>query len=80
MKNIFTINFISIDRKLNYAIPCKNTDIFKDIEEKLYIEYPELKNKNIYFLANGKRINRYETLEKNIIIKNTTILINEKDN
>ena len=71
---------ISIERKLNYSISCKSTDIFKDIEEKLYIEYPELKNKNLYFLANGNIINRYETLEKNKIIKNTTFLINEKLN
>ena len=80
MENIFTINFISIERKLNCAISCKSTDIFKDIEEKLYIEYPELKNKNLYFSANGNIINRYETLEKNRIINRTTILINEKDN
>ena len=80
IENIFTINFISIERKLNYSIPCKCTDIFKDIEKKLYIEYPELKNKNLYFLANGNIINRYETLEKNKIIKNTTFLINEKLN
>ena len=80
MENIFTINFISIERKLNYNIPCKSTDIFKDIEKKLYIEYPEFKNKKLNFLANGNTINRNETLEKNKIIKNTTLLINEKHN
>ena len=80
MENIFEINFISLDQKINYTIPCKSTDIFKDIEEKLYIEYPELKNKNVNFSVNGNIINRLETLKKNRIINNTTILINEKDN
>ena len=53
---------------------------YKNIEEKLYIEFPELKKKNISFLANKNVNSRYETLEKNKIIKNTTFLINEKLN
>ena len=52
----------------------------KILKKKLYIEFPELKNKNIYFSANENIINRFETLEKNRIIKSTTILINEKYN
>ena len=77
MENTFAINYISTEQKIDYAIPCKSADIFKNIEEKLYIKYPKLKDKILEFdfLANENIINRYETLENNGIMKNTTILI-----
>ena len=57
----------------------KIIDNFKEIEEKLYHKYPELKNKNIYFMANGNIINRFETLEDNRITNCNAILIDEED-
>ena len=80
MENMFTVNFISTEQKIDYPIQCKSTDIFKNIEDKLYIKYPKLKDYflDFDFLANENIINKYETLENCRIIKNTTILIKER--
>ena len=40
------VYFTSSDQKINYPIPCINTDIFAEVEEKLYKEYPEYRNTN----------------------------------
>ena len=68
--------FRTLDEKIHYAIPCYSSDIFSTLEEELYNEYPELKLKNIYFVANGNTINKSDTLEKNKIKNSTNILIN----
>ena len=80
MENMFAISFTTIDQQINYLMVCKNSDNFKDLEEKLYLEYPQLRKKDIYFMANGNIINRNETLENNGIKNNTAILINENEN
>jgi len=69
----------STDQNVNYAISCYNTDNFKIVEEKLYSEFPELKNKNLIFLANGSVINKSLTLEENKISSGTHILINNNE-
>ena len=79
LENMFAISFISTNQTINYLMVCRNSDNFEDIEEKLFNEYPQLKNKNIYFMANGNVINRCETLEKNGIKNSTVILIIEND-
>ena len=61
------INFISTDQNLNYAIPCTGTDIFAEIEEKLYQEFPEYRETNNRFLANGREILRFKTVAENKI-------------
>ena len=77
--NMFAVNFMSTDHNINCPIVCKKTEYFIDLEEKLYHECPELKQKNIYFISNGNLINRHETLENNGITKGSIILINEND-
>ena len=77
--NMIAINFTSISQNINFPMPCKITDNFRDLEEKLYQDYPELKNKDIYFLVNGNLINRNETLEKNKIRDKDAILIYENE-
>ena len=67
--------FKSIEQFINYPIVCKNTDIFSDLEEKLYLVFPEIKHKNINFFANGNLIEKSATLEENKIKNDTTILI-----
>ena len=54
---------------------CKSTEIFRDIEKKLFIQFPKLINEDITYLANGNVINKYETLENNRIKNGTQILI-----
>jgi hypothetical protein len=71
------IQFISIDQLVNVIITCKITDNFSLLKEKLYADFPELKNKNIYFTAHGDVINETASLEENKIKNDTSILINE---
>ena len=52
---------------------CKNTDLFSRLENELYKEYKSYKETENYFLVNGKRINRYNTLKQNGI-KNSDII------
>ena len=61
------VNFISSDQKITYAIPCSGDDIFAEIEEILYREYPEYRETNNTFLANGKEILRFKTIDDNKI-------------
>ena len=74
------IQFISTDQLVNVLITCKITDNFSLLEEKLYVDFPELKNKNIYFFANGSIINRTASLKENNIKNDTSVIINEIEN
>ena len=70
-----TVYFTSIDQKINLAIPCIKTDIFAQIEEKLYKQYPEYRETNNYFIANGKIILRFKTIEDNKIGNGLPIML-----
>ena len=71
------IIFMSTDQTIHFPIACKNSDVFSKLEEKLYLEYPKLKNKNIFFIANGNIINRSANIEQNRIKNGDTILIKD---
>ena len=80
VKKLITVYFTSSSQRiLNYPLSSYNTDAFSIIEEKLYIEKPELKHKQVYFLSNGKIIDNSLTLEQNKIKDNDAILIQEND-
>ena len=68
-----TVIFASDDKKLHYAVICKNTDQFLKIEEKLYQSFPEYKDEGYYFTVNGSKINRDKTMDENNI-KNSDII------
>ena len=42
-EKLMSIIFLSGDQKIHHSFVCKNTDIFAEIEQKLYVEYPEYK-------------------------------------
>ena len=67
INQLMSINFSSIDQKVNYSIPCLNTDLFVSVEEKLYQEFPEYRETNNYFLYQGKQILRFKTIAQNNI-------------
>ena len=73
-ENLLSVISVSSDQKIHYSCICKNTDIFNKIENKLYEVYPEYKTSENNFLANGNKVNKYETLEFNKI-KNSDIII-----
>ena len=74
-EKILSINFVSngFQGIMNYSLPCKNTDLFVRLEEKLNNDYPELKDKETYFLVNGRKIKRFKTLDENQIKSNDVI-------
>ena len=71
------VNFFSLSDNVNFPMSFKKTDIFSDVEKKLYKKVPKLKMKKIYFMASGRVVNRNWTFEQNKIEDGTTILINE---
>jgi hypothetical protein len=74
-QNQMSITIVDASQKVNLSIICNKNDLFVTIEEKLYERYPEYKNIEKFFLANGKTINRFRTLEENGIKDNDSILL-----
>ena len=74
-EKIISVNFITMGNNdiSNYSMPCKKGDLFVQLEEKLYNDFPKYKNYETYFEANGKRIKRIKTLEENNIQGNDII-------
>ena len=64
---IMVVNFISFDSKVHYALKCNKTSTFAEIEEKLYKQFPEYRETNNIFVANGTQILRFKTIEQNKI-------------
>ena len=71
--------FISLDKRLHFPMSCKISDIFEKLEEKLYLEYPDYKKENTYFITNGKLVIKSETLEKNGIKNGDSIIVNSSE-
>ena len=70
---------MSVDQTINYPVACKSSDIFSTVVEKLYHEYPSLRNKNIYFTTGGGVVNTSVSFEQNNIKNGQIILINIGD-
>ena len=77
-KKLITVIFNSSSQHIKqFPLSCYNTDPFSVLEEKLYLEKPELKHKNVLFLSGGKVIITSQTLEQNKIKDQDVILIND---
>ena len=76
-EKIMAINFVSMGNQDigHYAIACKNTDLFIRLEEKLYNDFPQLKEHDLFFEVNTRRIKRFKTLDENNIKNNNIINI-----
>ena len=83
-EKVIAIMFSSMDQKIqNFCLPCKNNDIFVKLEEKLYNEYKDYKDKQTYFMVNGSIVKRFKTIEENGIKNGNNILLyiyNENEN
>ena len=75
MEKIVAFNFVSREENITYPMACPKKDIFANAEKKLYKQFPQLKSKKIYFIANGNVINRSLTIAENKIENGTAILI-----
>ena len=78
-EKIMSIIFSSVDQNVNYSMVCKNTDTIHKLEERLYKEYPNLSERENYFLCKGKLINKFQTFEKNNIKDGDIIILNQND-
>ena len=78
-EKIIAIFFTSNLKDIHMPIPCKNTDTFAKIEEKIYNEYAEYKDYNTYLTVNGNVIKRFKTLEENGIKDGNIIIVNIYD-
>jgi len=65
--DIMCVNFISSDQNVHFAATCLKTDTFAEIEEKLYKQYPQYRETNNSFLANGTQVLRFKTIAENKI-------------
>ena len=71
--NQINVNFVLDEPEINYKIPCYDIYLFSTIEQKLYNEYPKLKEKHLLFQIEGDIINKSLTLEENNIKNNAII-------
>ena len=79
---IMNVIIKSTDQKILFPIICKNTDLFTRLESELYKveEYRHYKEEENYFIINGNKINKYNTLEQNGIKNNDIIILVKIDN
>ena len=75
-----TVYFTSSDQRVNFAIPCIKTSVFAEVEEKLYKEYPEYRETNNIFIANGQQILRFKTIGENKIGNGKAVMLMVPDN
>ena len=78
-ERLMAIIFNSVDQKVNYPMICKNTDTINKLEAKLYEEYPNLSERENYFLCKGGVINKFQSFEKNKIKNGDIIILNQND-
>ena len=74
-KDMMCIYFISPDQRISFAVPCIGNDIFAKVEEKLYCEYPEYRETNNTFIANGIEILRFKTISQNNLKNGKPVMI-----
>ena len=78
---ILAVNFVSMGNQDigHYNLICKNTDLFINLEERLYKDFPQFKDYNTFFTVNGKNIKRFKSIRDNNIKNNDIIslFINE---
>ena len=67
MNDIMSVNFISMDQNIHFSVGCLKTNTFAEVEEKLYKQYPEYRETNNNFIANGTQVLRFKTIAENKI-------------
>ena len=76
-EKIIAIGFTSFDQTIqNFFRPCKDSDLFVRLEEKLYDEYPQFKDVETYFLVNGQKVLRFKSMKENNIKNGQVIMLN----
>ena len=79
LNDIVNVNFISTGQNIHFSIDCTKNTIFAELEEKLYKYYPEYRETNNIFIANGGIILRFKTLAENNIVNDSPITLVEPE-
>ena len=66
-KDIMVINFVSTDQKISCGIQCLKTETFAEVEERLYQQYEEYREKNYNFITKGRLVLRFKKIFENNI-------------
>ena len=75
LEDMKCVTFITTDQCLVYGISCSGKDVFAEVEEKLYKEYPEFRETNNRFFANGSEVLRFKTINDNKIGSGKPIML-----
>ena len=78
-KEMKCVYFTSVDQNINFPIACIDSDIFAEVEERLYKEYPEYREKNNCFIANGKEVLRFKSIADNKIGNGMPVILYEPE-
>ena len=62
-----TSRAIHLPQRIHFAVACIKSNIFAEIEEKLYKQYPAFRETNNTFLVNGTIVLRFKTIAENKI-------------
>ena len=76
--DILLVHFISIDQNIKYSIKCLKDETFAEVEEKLYKNFPECRERNNNFLCGGRLILRFKKICDNSIKDGDTILFDKQ--
>ena len=77
-KKQIKIIFRSTDQIIkNHSVICYTTDIFENIKEKVFLDYPRFKYKECHFLSEGNIINERVSLAENRIKNGSVIIISD---
>ena len=74
-EKLMTIQFYYAKYNFYYTMFCKNTDIFNNIEKKIYENKIDYYNPDNLYMTNGIIIDKYKSLKDNNINNNDQILI-----
>ena len=77
LNDLVSVTFKCLQPIVDYNVIGNKSDKFYTIEEKLYIEHPELMETDIFFMVNGGKINRFKTIQDNHLKNNDKIIINK---
>ena len=72
---IIVVNFISMNQNVHYAVAALKNNTFAEIEEKLYKQYPQYRETNNNFIANGASILRFKTIAENKIVNGLPVTL-----
>jgi hypothetical protein len=75
-EKILAVIFTSLDQKVHFPLAAKNNELFVFLEIRFYDEYPGYKEKDVFFISNGIKINRFKNMEENNIKTGDSIILN----